>query len=84
MPTFPRIRRTAACVLAAAALAGGGVALAAPAHAMPRCTSLIATYEAWMDQWTWDIENQSGQAAEGRDAVQAAAAYNRADAAGCM
>ena len=79
-----KIRRIAAGVLAAAALAGAGLALAAPAQAQPRCTSLIATYEAWMDQWTWDIANQSGQAAEGRNAVQAAAAYNRADAAGCM
>jgi len=37
-----------------------------------------------MDQWQWDIDNQSGQAAYDRDADHALAALDRASAAGCM
>jgi len=86
MPTFLPARRIAAGVAVTAALAGGGAALAAPAHAQPRnpCVSLRTTYDMWMDQWQWDIDNQSGQAAYDRDADHALAALDRLGAAGCL
>ena len=86
MRTFLPVRRIVAGVAVSAALVGGGAALAVPAHAQPRnpCVSLRATYDMWMDQWQWDIDNQSGQAAYDRDYDHVMAAYDRASAAGCM